>query len=208
MSTSGPDAPGWVGRPIMVSDACGSYPWPKTFPPTSPFVWLAPDIPLGVVRYDGGLVQVTVERFGVRLTVAATEAALRKRILDSARPADHCQGDTSTVPEVCGYRRGDDDELMLVYAAGLSPEAARAVLDAVADAPVAGPCRGRFCSIDGNDQVRVSDGERTAVYDFGWRRRTVTVDDGPPRRATGATTRPWLAPGLRWTLATLIGMQG
>jgi hypothetical protein len=204
-STGGPDDPGWVGRPILLSDVCEGY--PRLTGPTAPYVWLGPRIPPGVVRYDGGLVQVTVDRFGARLTVAAADAALRKRILDSARPADHCRAGVATGPEVCGYRR-EGDRLVLAYAAGLTPQEARAALDAVAAAPPAKPCRGRRCDRGDGDLVRVSDGRRTAEFDLTWSDRTVRLDGGPPRRVTDAATGPWFAPGLRWTLRAFIGPQG
>lgn len=132
-----PDAPGHVGRPVFLTDACLKY-RAGEFPlgEETPYVWLGTDLEPGVVELPAeGWVQETVVAEGVTLTVASDDADLRGRILASARPTQACAPELPGVPRssqsveegavadvvpeemtVCAYRR-IEGEVVLVYAA-------------------------------------------------------------------------------------------
>ncbi len=144
---------GWVGRPVALTDVCAAYPWIEDSPqeePAAPYVWLGAEVETGTVRYADGFVQETVATHGTTLTVGSDDAALRQRILDSARGGETCLseiavgGDISHDPatdpraraagvNVCAYRADDvgSGTATLTYAARLGRSAARAYLRAL-----------------------------------------------------------------------------
>ncbi len=81
---------GYVGRPVMLTDACEGYQVGAEFTPAAPFVWLGAEIDPGVVEFEGGFVQETVAVLGTTVTVGSADAALRKAVLGSVRPQDLC----------------------------------------------------------------------------------------------------------------------
>ncbi len=140
------DEPGYVGRPLYLSDLCEVY-QPGNFPLglRRPFVWLGAPVDPGRLELgSGGWVQETVIVFGTTLTVASDDAALRQEILGSAGPTDLCTAELSGVPEpsqtdstegtigfapdrlsVCAYRQADG-QISLSYASELDEQAAAA----------------------------------------------------------------------------------
>jgi hypothetical protein len=140
------DQPGYVGRPLYLTDACEAY-QPGSFPLglRRPFVWLGAPVEPGRLELgSGGWVQETVIAFGTTLTVASDDAALRQEILGSAGPTELCTAELSGVPEprqtfsreglvgfapdrltVCAYRQAAG-EISLSYASGLDEQAAAA----------------------------------------------------------------------------------
>jgi len=151
----GPSGAGYVGRPIATSDLCTSLP---DEPPAAPYVWLGAEVGPGTVDLGDGWVQQTAEVAGETVTVAADDAALRERILSSARPAHGpCESSIERAPagrfdwttegvgdlvsaELCVFRRGDRG-LDLAYASAMTQAEVRRLLDAVLTAP--GTSRGR-----------------------------------------------------------------
>jgi hypothetical protein len=129
----------WVGRPIMLSDACQAAPFGE---PQAPYVWLGADVEPGTEELGDGYTQETVEEFGTTLTVASQDPALRQYVLDSARATSDCEAQLPSRPAVvgmpiegldpvhsaqlCAYQQGEDG-LDLVYAATLDEATARSL---------------------------------------------------------------------------------
>ena len=128
-----------VGRPIMLSDACNTSPFPT---PEASYVWLGADVEPGTEDLGDGYTQETVEAFGTTLTVASQDPALREHVLDSARATTDCEPQLPSRPEVigmpiegldpvhsaqlCAYQQGDGG-FDLVYAATLDEATARSL---------------------------------------------------------------------------------
>lgn len=81
---------GYVGRPLMLTDACQGYQAEAAFTPSAPYLWFDADIDEGTVRFDGGFVQQTMMVHGVKVTVGSEDGRLRERVLDSARAETLC----------------------------------------------------------------------------------------------------------------------
>jgi hypothetical protein len=75
----------YVGRPgVVAAIAC---PEPVADPASrAPYLWFGDSRPAGQRRYDGGWVEETRVVAGVAITVLSDDAAMRERILGSARP--------------------------------------------------------------------------------------------------------------------------
>lgn len=150
----------YVGRPVAQTDLCAG---PQR-PPLAPYVWLGADVAPSTVDLGDGWVQESVEVNGSALTVATDDAALRERILASARGGEVCLSEVelrgtldhdggvepSREPvglRVCVYRRenASDETPELVYAAELGPGALAAYRRAMAGAT---PPRDRCRSVD------------------------------------------------------------
>ncbi|WP_377323402.1 hypothetical protein ACFJIY_01930 [Pimelobacter simplex] len=220
---TGPDdaATGQVGRPVMLSDVCAGYPWiphSRALTSTTPYVWLGAEIPVGIVRYEGGLVQQTVARHGTTLTVGSADAGLRARILGSARPAERCRpgGVTAGETEVCGYGRGTDDALALAFAERVDPATLTATVAAAeraGEVPAGWTCPGPRRNDDGRgyvrrpaDVVELRDDERTVVLDLGC--ESVDLGNGSLRRLTDEVLQPWAGPLAQASLRSLVGPLG
>lgn len=201
----------YVGRPVMMSDACGQEIDPPA--PTSPYVWLGVDLPPGTVDLGGGYVQETVAVAGTTLTVATRDDELRASILASAGDGGVCEPALAQVPvagsvgadaaTVCAYRRSGS-AYALTYGADLdAPKAARLVEEY--DATPAFP-PGRSCDVGGADPLEV------VLVTVPGRRFVVEMEvmgcpflhGGPglegQRRLTPALARPWVVGGLGTTL--------
>lgn len=140
----------YVGRPIMMTDACTAI-HDQDFPrPTAPYVWLGAAIEPGTRDLGGGWQQTTVEVGGSTVTVATKDDALRERILGTARanPGTDCEAELGeptvsdfTVDEpsgmsVCAYRRSDrSNGFPLQYATEVDAASTRRFLAAVDTAP-------------------------------------------------------------------------
>ena len=151
-----PGGAGYVGRPIATSDLCT----PLELPPAAPYVWLGAEVGPGTVDLGEGWVQQTTEVAGETITVATDDAALRERILSSARPAGGpCESSIDRAPagrfdwttegvgdlvsaELCVFRREGRGGLDLAYASAMTRSEVRRLLDAVlrADAASRRPC--------------------------------------------------------------------
>lgn len=115
----------FVGRPVMMSDACGGDP---AIHPTVDAVWLGAASDDGTEAYADGQVRETRTVDGVTVTVFARDADLRTTILDSARsvevdgngcprtiPDQHRDStwtadDTPTAVSICLYGRPDNPQ--------------------------------------------------------------------------------------------------
>ena len=183
-----------------MTDVCALYPWIEHSPqeePVAPYMWLGAAVEPGVVEYDNGYVQETIEVDGTTVTVGAADAGLREKILGSARIDEDaiCPLTYPGVPDgavdtmangamgppfawVCAYRRTGDGRFDLSYADSVDLNAANDASDAQMACPgTAGRLRLR------PDRVR-----RTG--------------DPPPRAdgSRGPSTRP-AARGARCTSA-------
>ncbi|GAA4694933.1 hypothetical protein [Nocardioides conyzicola] len=219
----------YVGRPIMLSDACmGGV---RSLDPQAPYVWLGADLPPGTADVGNGYTQETVEAAGTTVTVGAVDAALRERILSSVARQDLCP---PTVPsggpdprgtlvegvgevrtfDLCAYAAPDrGGPLDLVYAADLGAGAYadwRRALTASEDVGVSGGCadHGELVVLTGT----FDDPAGTEPVSQGW---TVDVpcdlvyaDDGSDAVLTPELRAAWHAPALRSILRTYIGMLG
>lgn len=131
---------GYVGRPIPLTDVCGSYPEGLGLTAT-PYVWLGAAVEPGVIDLGDGFVQETREVAGSTVTVGSRDAALREGILASAQEGETCApeldpGRDLPVPDgpilggpiglrVCAYAQDlpGRGPARLTYATVLGPEA-------------------------------------------------------------------------------------
>ncbi len=114
--------PGYVGRPIVLTDVCLSV--DAGAPVQGPYVWLGAGIEPGEVDLGDGYVQETVSVAGTTVTVASDDVALRRQILESVGGSERCLSeldrsgpiehdraeDRDAEPvtlRVCAYRLGD-----------------------------------------------------------------------------------------------------
>ena len=160
----GDTAPGWVGRPLYLTDVCsGDFDeGPLAEAPRWPYVWFDAPLEPGTEDLGGGWTRQTVEVNGSRVTVATDDDALRRRILGSATGGETCfsevEGrDDPTVPPpridedrptVCAYRESDGLP-RLTYAAHLTPAQAERFVAAVDEAPPAHAVGSRACDLGG-----------------------------------------------------------
>jgi hypothetical protein len=101
-------AEGYLGRPVGLTDVCAGYPFDPNGPnPRGPYVWLGADVEPGIVEYDNGIVEETVAIRGSTLTVATRDAALRQRILASARGGELCRPELELAEEIPPDRADD-----------------------------------------------------------------------------------------------------
>ena len=141
--------PGYVGRPISLTDVCAST--DAGAPVDGPYVWLGAGLTSGLVELGNGYVQETVAVDGTTLTVATRDEVLRQRIVGSVRGSESClseldrsgpishdraddlTGEPVTL-RVCAYRADDGPGgWELTYAADLEQPALGEYLVAVAD---------------------------------------------------------------------------
>ena len=83
----GSSAPGWVGRPLPLTDVCAVV---GERQPEQPYLWFDAPVDTGTVDLAGGWTQQTVAVNGSRITVATEDEALRRRILASATGGETC----------------------------------------------------------------------------------------------------------------------
>jgi hypothetical protein len=84
----GVSSPGYVGRPVIVTDECASV--DRQAPLTGPYVWLGAGVEPGAVQLADGYVQETVAAGGTTVTVATPDPGLRRRILASVAESESC----------------------------------------------------------------------------------------------------------------------
>ncbi|GAB3766553.1 hypothetical protein [Microlunatus parietis] len=140
----------YVGRPVMMTDAC-SVIQGQNFPqPKAPYVWLGAAIEPGTRDLGGGWKQTTIEAGGSTVTVATRDDSLSEQILATVKPnpGTDCEAEFNgprvsdfTVAEpstmsVCAYRRSENAPgFKLQYATEVDAEASRKFLAAVDAAP-------------------------------------------------------------------------
>jgi hypothetical protein len=156
--------PGYVGRPIVVDDTCGTVDQSSSIP-VEPYLWFDSPFPVGTRHLAEGWVEQTWEVEGEILTVATTDAATRRRVVESTRGGETClanRGDLAdplTVPQppeddaavVCAYRR-ERGEAWLTYAAPLAPQPAAELVARFEAAPDWQVPAGRTCDLGGDDE--------------------------------------------------------
>lgn len=206
----------YVGRPVMLSNACGGS-WVHQRP-LAPYVWLGADVPPGTVDLGGGWVRETIEVGDVTVSVASDDAALRKSILDSAhRVAGECDPRLGNPPTpagstgadfvpvsmtVCAYlptsTRLDYD---LVYEQEASMGAAKYLVDAVAHAKPLGTssCFGAGGGEWALLRLRGTGGTfRDYVVDMAC--PSITDPTGTQHALTSETVTPWAVGGINAVL--------
>ncbi len=148
---------GWVGRPVMSSDLCVTYPWrsrSRATADSAPYVWLGAAVDPGEVSYTDDFVEKTILVGGTTVTVGSDDAELRRQILASVRTgAAPCPASLAGMPaasagwtkegrgefvsgSVCAFRPDQRGGFELVYAASLDERSFRATSAAVDAAPV------------------------------------------------------------------------
>lgn len=213
---------GWVGRPIVVTDVCELYPWiehSSQLEPAAPYVWLGAEVEPGIVEYDNGYVQETVEVGGTTVTVGTRDDALRERILSSARGGETCTANVAQIPrgdyatttegrgellhaEVCAYRRDDEGDYWLSYVRELAPEIAEATYGAAEAAPRAtvdcdyDPFEFVVVQATYDDPFGSEDLHRTAVYTMGCGGSVDIGDRFPAHTMTPESVEPWATSGI------------
>lgn len=156
--------PGYVGRPILLTDVCLSI--DAGAPVQGPYVWLGAQIEPGEVDLGDGYVQQTVSVVGSTVTVASDDADLRRRIIESVRESERCRSELDrsgpiqhdrsenadaepVTLRVCAYRLVAEGSTVgdweLTYAADLDTTALEAYVGAVA---VGDPPRDQCPAID------------------------------------------------------------
>jgi hypothetical protein len=218
----------WVGRPIMLSDACGAQQDPE--PPSAPYIWLGADVDPGTVDLGAGWTQETVEAFGSTLSVASQDPAFRKHVLDSARGTTGCGTQLAERPglgpipvegldpihsaQLCAYQRNSaTDPFDLVYATTLDQATAQALYSG--KGLVGQKAAPDFCdspsysfvvlTFSGKDRMGTAELTTEAVIDPGCRQiRT----GGLVLPLTDAGMDAWSRNGLKAVLGALIGPMG
>ncbi len=232
-----PEAPGYVGRPIGLSDACGTY-VEGQFPngQRAPYVWLGTQLEPGTVDLPtDGWVQETVVAEGVTLTVASDDAGLRAEIIDSAQPTGLCEPQLSGPPQprwdqtfeggiadatgltVCAYRRETGNGPPLLTYAVESDDVAALAYDAItAD----GQARLRCASdqqasewvvlhFTGPDPYGPDDLTHDVVLHLaGAGCPRAELGDGTAYRLTPETVAPWATGGIPSVLVGPTGGKG
>ncbi|MFC7622424.1 hypothetical protein [Microlunatus sp. GCM10028923] len=140
----------YVGRPIMMTDACSVVHDQDLPQPTAPYAWLGASLEPGTRDLGGGWQQTTVKVGGSTVTVATKDDALRERILSTARanPGTDCEAelgertvsdftvDDPTGMSVCAYRRTEGSNgFPLQYATEVDAASTRTFLAAIDSAP-------------------------------------------------------------------------
>lgn len=203
-----PEAPGYVGRPIYVTDVCLGYPFDG--PPEQPYLWFDAPLEPGTVDLGGGWVQETVEVNGSGITVATRDAALRKRILSTATGGETCLANRDDLADpladaqpaetegavVCAYQ-ARAGEAWLSYAATLDAGPARTFVDAFEAAPAWSPA-GRRCDLGGRASEWVVVTVDATAYVVHMSFHGCAFVDGGDRmvRLTPELVAPWATGGI------------
>jgi hypothetical protein len=221
------DGTPWVGRPIMLSDACLGPPYP---PPAAPYVWLGASVEPGTVDVGNGYTQETVEVAGTTLTVATRDDGLRRRIVDSAGAPESCAASLASPPavdsmlteglrdptsaQVCAYRREEGAlSYDLVYATALGPEQAAAYHSQVYDGGM--ESSPEFCgegdelvliTITGDDPFGSAEVSQATVVDPAC--REVSGSPGMVSPLSDAGMEAWSRNGVPVVLHAFIGILG
>ncbi len=216
----------WVGRPIMLSDACGRD---LDWAPEAPYVWLGAGVEPGIEKLGDGYTQETVEAFDTTLTVGTQDPGVRQQIIDSARATATCAASLPKPPEVdsmlmegmrpvrsaevCAYARGGAG-FDLTYAATLDEATAQATYDGgYAGQRDSSPA---FCR-DGGDEYVVITFSGDDPYGGPQVTQEVVIDpvcqefQGSPGMVSPLSDDgmlPWSRNGLQAVLRAFIGMLG
>jgi hypothetical protein len=216
----------YVGRPVMLSDACQGPPFGA---PEAPYVWLGAAVEPGTEELGDGYTQETVEAFGTTLTVASQDPTLRRAVLESARATTACEARLPSRPaviampteglapvhaaQVCAYQAGEGGGFDLVYATTLDQATAQSLYDGhgLGATSTQDFCASKFpeylrVRFSGQDAMGTAELTADWVVDPGCRQ----VETGPghvvPLQDKGM--EPFSRDGLPVVLRSLIGMLG
>lgn len=225
LTVCGPGAaPGYVGRPVVLTDVCTSL--RSGWQPTAPYVWVGADVEPGTYEWDNGYVQETVEVAGETVTVGSDDAALRDEILATVRTGDEpvCATRYAHVPQartaviagaaarpyawVCAYRR-TEDAFTLAYAREVDAQEADQALAAQRQAPD----QQVDCDYEPLEFVvvtKVVPGDRatSTVYETGCAGGTAHLPTGETKEMVDAGVDPWADRGIPSVLSYFTGPQG
>lgn len=213
----GDHAPGWVGRPLYLTDMCRTV---EDRPPTRPYLWFDAPVDTGTVELGGGWTQQTVDVNGSRITVATDDDALRQRILGSATGGETCFADLDRLagpdprvpsaggdePTVCAYRQ-EGDRVRLTYADTMRAGEAAAFERAFAAAAEAHRPVGRTCDVGADDfeWVVLDIGGTTYLTRFRGLGCPVVTDGTRTAELTPDLVEPWATGGIP---AVVVGPTG
>lgn len=219
--------PGFVGRPIFMTDACATeLPHPRL-----PYVWLdAAGVEPGVERYDDGWVQETIEVGTRAVTVGTDDDALRTQILATAHVVEAADAICPQAPmrpqlewtregrgeflsgAVCAYQlvgAEGQEQFVLTYAAPVGEPVAERTFAAVASAPEPGvlcdyqPFEFAMVIAKYRDNYGTRPLVQSVRFDMGC---GGTVDDVETiHEITPDSVRPWADGGIR---SIVIGPTG
>lgn len=200
--------PGWVGRPLALTDVCESMASPGV--PVEPYLWFDSPVAPGTVDLGDGWVRETWEVNGTVLTVATPADAVREHVVASASGGETCLanrddlGEPFTQPQptdaqgllLCAYR-DESGEAWLTYAAELTPEQVDAFTAEFDAAPEWVP-NGRECDLggSGSEWVVLHVGEATYVVNPGWHGCPVVSQGGKVAELTPELVEPWAVGGI------------
>lgn len=201
----------YVGRSVMLSDACSTIRRDRPEPP-APYVWLGAPLPPGEVRM-GEYVEETIELGGTTVTVATDDPELRAQILATAkaRPADaECASELSAPPsealpaegigmsrsmQVCTYDN-DEGKWRLASSMALGEEAANRFVRGFDRAPdatcqPADPHELAVIRIAGDDNFGSGQLEQLWVARLGECSSITLVGEPVVKRLTRGNVEPW-----------------
>lgn len=220
------NAPGYVGRPIAITDVCVYL--RSGWQPTDPYVWLGAAAEPGTYEWDNGYVQETVEVAGTTVTVGTDDPALRERILGTVRPGDLCEPLLDAPPSgrieltregmgtprpgmLCAYRQEKTGGFRLSYGAAVKGETIAVSAEAALRAttfPQRGCVSQEFVVVSGAFDDPFGGGPASQRHVLVFMPGCDYVDIGTYRRLTEAAVEPWANDGVRAVLSYFIGPQG
>ncbi|KAA1420815.1 hypothetical protein F0U44_00215 [Nocardioides humilatus] len=219
--------PGYVGRPITLTDVCTYL--RSGWQPTAPYVWLGGNVEPGTYEWDNGYVQETIEVAGTTVTVGSDDAGLREQVLATARQQQLCEPTLDEVPSghlsltreglgdpapsvLCAYRRIQEagGPFELAYAREID---GTVLADTVESAYRISASTGDGCVVD---EFVVLSGSFDDLYGSGRQQHRVVLAPtchyvdlgGALVRMSPERGSPWVDPGVRSTLFYFIGPQG
>ncbi|MCW2797930.1 hypothetical protein, partial [Nocardioides sp.] len=214
------DSVPYVGRPIMLSDACMNF--VDDPPPTSPYIWFDAGLEPGTVDVGDGYVQETVAVNGSTVTVATQDDALRERIVSTVTGAETCMANLDSPPTVdsmltegmskvssgllCVYRTDSGNAFDLVYSRELTGKEGQDFTDATYAAPSANLCdydrpfEYAVVTLTGDDPFGAEPVSQDYVVDTGCSR--IETSPGEFHALNEANVVPWAGHGVA---ATMVG---
>lgn len=202
----------YVGRPLMMTDACrGGLEPGQWWPPTAPYVWLGAPVEPGTVEFDNGYVMETVEVNGSTVSVATKDASLRQQILATADGGETCMSEYDGAPTIqavpregvpdangmtiCAYTERDG-HAELTYVTHVADELTKVFTSAVRRAPVVDCQPGKahewvLLTVEGSGGIR-----QDHLVELGECSGIRLIPGGDLVELTDETVAPWAVDGI------------
>lgn len=209
---NGDSAVPYVGRPLMMTDACrGGLEPGQWWPPTAPYVWLGAPVEPGTVEFGNGYVMETIEVNGSTVSVATKDASLRQQILATADGGETCMSEYDGAPTiqavpregvpdvnamtVCAYTERDG-HAELTYVTHVADEMTKVFTSAVRRAPVVDCQPGKahewvLLTVEGSGGIR-----QDHLVELGECSGIRLIPGGDLVELTDETVAPWAVDGI------------